>query len=257
MRFLFIALAVLAGCASTTASQKDRARAQIQYDIAVAEMNKGDFRAALRDLLIAIEADATLPQAHNALGLVYHALGRRDESLHHYQEAVRLDPAFSQAHNNLGTLLTEVGRYEEAITHFDKAVSDILYPTPSLAEGNMGWAFYKKGDVEQGVKHLRNAVATNPKFCRGYEWLMRIGLDVDDAGQVIDNCRRFDKYCRKDQEIFDQIAPAYRQEIGYYCGLGYLKAGDQEAARAELQACADPDGGAFATRCAESLGSLR
>lgn len=256
MRVFVFALAALTACATTT-TQKDRARAQIQYDIAVAEMNKGDMRGALRDLLVAIEADPTLPQAHNALGLVYHALGRPDDALDHYQEAVRLDPGFSQAHNNLGSLLTDLGRYEEAIVHFDKAVSDILYPTPSLAEGNMGWAFYKKGDTEQGVKHLRNAVATNPKFCRGYEWLMRIGLDTDDTEQVVGSCRRFDKYCRQDQEILGLMAPAYRQEIGYYCGLGYLKAGDREAARAELQACADPDGGTFATRCAQSLSSLQ
>lgn len=243
------------GCA-TAVSQKKRTRAKIQYDIAVVEMNRGDMRQALRDLLVSVEFDPDLPQARNALGLVYHALGHTDEALLHYERAVSLKPDFSKAYNNMGILLMDLGRYDQAIVAFETALGDILYPTPSLAEGNLGWARYSKGDVEAGIRNLRNAVATSPKFCRGYEWLARIGLDTDAAELVIANCARFDKYCLKDKVIAAKLPPAYVDQMSYYCGLGHLKAGDREAARAAFSTCAKGEGTAAAEKCSESLQAM-
>ena len=79
------------------------------------------------------------------LGMVYHALEHLDESIGHYEQAVELKPSFSEAHNNMGTVLIDLGRYDDAIDSFKVALGDILYRTPALAEGNMGWAYYKKG----------------------------------------------------------------------------------------------------------------
>src|SRR5262249_16525090 len=129
-----LAFLLLAACAPVI-DEKDRARAQVQYDIAVAQMNEGNMRGALRELLAAVQLDPTPAVAHNALGLVYHSIGRLDDALEHYERAVKLNPSFSEAHNNLGVLLIDLGRYDEAIGAFQVALTDILYPTPSLAEG--------------------------------------------------------------------------------------------------------------------------
>ncbi len=254
-RAFAIALALLSGCAATI-TEKDRATARIRYDFAVVQLGEGRTRDALRDLLSAIELDPEQHQFHNAIGLVYHALGRQEEALTHYATAVRLDPGFSSAHNNYGVLLLDLGRYEEAIEQFKRALADVLYPTPSLAEGNMGWAYFKSGDVETGKRRLRNAVATNPKFCRGYEWLARIGLDTEDPDAVVSNCARFVRYCLDDENIAPTIPKSYRDEMSYYCGLGHLKQGDPAGARERFSACADRMGNATAVKCAESLTGL-
>ncbi len=254
-RAFAVALVLLSGCA-TTITKKDRATARIRYDIAVVELNKGNPREALRELLSAVELNPELYQAHHALGLVYHRLGRQEEAISHYEIALRLDPSFSSGHNNFGVVLLTVGRYDEAIEHFKLALADVLYPTPSSAEGNMGWAYYKKGEVETGKRHLRNSVATNPKFCRGYEWLARVGLDTDDPDAVVSNCARFVRYCLDDEKIGPTIPKSYRDEMSYYCGLGHLKQGDPAGARERLSSCADPMGNATAVKCAESLAGL-
>src|SRR5690606_15868580 len=121
----------------------------------------------------------------------YHAMDRHELALEHYREAVRLKPKYSEAQNNFGTLLLSIGRYDEAIAAFEVALSDILYPTPSLAEGNMGWAYYKSGNTDQAVRHLRNAVAADTKFCRGYLWLAQIGVETGDAAEAVASARRF------------------------------------------------------------------
>ena len=70
------------GCASTT-SAASQAQARTHYDIAIATFNVGDVRGALRELLISLELDSQLPEAHNALGLVYHSLKHLKEGLVH------------------------------------------------------------------------------------------------------------------------------------------------------------------------------
>jgi type IV pilus assembly protein PilF len=244
----------IAACAHQI-SEQDQAQARLSYDMGVTDLKQGDARAALRDLLAAEEKDPELPQTQNALGLVYHALGRADDALAHYRRAIKLRDDFSEAYNNMGTLLTDMGRYDEAIAAHLKAMGDILYSTPWLAEGNLAWALYKKGDVGGARKHLRNALATNPKFCRGYEWLAKIDLDQGSADDTVQSCKRFERFCAADPEIADQIPSELLREMRYYMAMGNLKKGDLEAARDAFTQCADETDG-FGARCKSSLSSM-
>lgn len=250
-----ILVALAGGCAATV-SQEDTEGARIHYDIAVANLNEGRLRRALRELMRAVELDPNMPKVHNALGLVYHAMNRSAASLEHYERAVQLDPEYSEAYNNLGTLLLDEGRYDEAIAAFKKALGDILYATPALAEGNMGWAYYQLGNRKKALKHLRNAVATSPKFCRGYEWLARIGLDTDNTELVVKNCQRFTKYCAEAPEVAKTLAADYINKMRYYLAMAYLRQGERDLARAVLDTCAQGGEGQYAGQCEESLSSL-
>ena len=244
-------------CAPTSVDHKAQVAARISYDLGVESFNHGDTRGALQELLKAVKKNPNLAEAHHALGLVFHTLQRHEDALTHYKRAIALKPAFSVAHNNLGTLLLDLGRYDEAIESFDRALSDILYATPSMAEGNLGWAYYKKGEVKTGEKHLRNAVAMNPKFCRGYEWLARIGLDKDDAALTLWAGKRFARYCAEDDAVAHNVSPDYLRQMQYYLGMGYLKKGEHQRAREVFDACAlDDEEAPFGQKCHQSLNTL-
>jgi type IV pilus biogenesis/stability protein PilW len=248
----------LTACATTSqATDKNKFLAQTHYDIAITRFKTGDLRETLRELLKTIELNPELAEAHNALGMVYHALEHLDESLTHYEAAVKFKPTFSEAFNNMGTLLIDLGRYDDAIESFQVAIGDILYRTPALAEGNMGWAYYKKGEVTTGRKHLRNAVATQPKFCRGYEWLARIALDQDTAEGVDKIYRRFDRHCAQDAEVGAVLPTDYIRQMQYYFALSLIKTGRVEQAREMLSRCAlkDAEKG-YAAQCQASLQEL-
>lgn len=244
---------------------KNRASARISYDLGINAFDRGDNREALRALTASAKEDPYLPDAHHALGLVYHSMGKLDQSLAQYREALRLRPKFSEASNNMGILLIDMGHYDDAVQAFEFALSDILYATPTLAEGNMGWAYYQMGKVDLAVEHIGNAVASDPQFCRGYEWLMRIALNQDKAADAVANGRRFYKHCVNNGRIAATLQPDYRAEIDYYLALGHLKQGNRIAAVALLTSCAGPnseladpaDTPTFAARCAQSLKSLR
>jgi type IV pilus biogenesis/stability protein PilW len=252
-------VALVAASCAPAITAKDRAIARTRHDIGVTYLSQGALRDALRELLGAVEADPELADAHNALGLVYHALGRHKEALDHYDKAVLYNPEFSEAHNNRGALLLALERYDGAIASFKKALGNILYATPSLAEGNLGWAYFKKGEVETGITHLRNAVAMNPKFCRGYGWLAEIETERDKPDQVVAYCMRFEKHCTGDPAIARTIPPSFLAEMKFRLGFGYEKLGHRKEARAAFSECAaeqSESAAEFQTKCARSLAAL-
>jgi len=60
---------------------------------------------------------ATYPReafAFNALGAAYIRLGRFEESVEPFQQAIRLDPRFTPAYSNLSASYLAIGRYDEA-----------------------------------------------------------------------------------------------------------------------------------------------
>jgi len=233
-----------------------RTQARIHYDLGLTSFNQGDMRGALRELLVAADNDRTFPQVHNALGLVYHALGRREDAEKHYLQAVKLKKDFSEAYNNLGTLEIDLGHYDKAIAAFEKSLSDLLYTTPYLAEANMGWAYYKKGDVKQGIFYLNHAVSTFPHFCRGYVWLAEISLATNNFRDVLAECDRFDRYCSDENQHIPQDTV---DQMHYFRGMSYLKQGYKRAARDALRKCAAHDGDApsYAHECTLVLRSMR
>jgi tetratricopeptide (TPR) repeat protein len=55
-------------------------------------------------------------------GNVLQDLGRFDEAIPHYREAVRIKPRYAEAQYNWGLALQQLGRTEEAIAHFREAL---------------------------------------------------------------------------------------------------------------------------------------
>ena len=49
-------------------------------------------------------------------------LGRHQESIVHYQEALRIKPNYANAHYDWGNALHALGRYQEAIVHHQVAL---------------------------------------------------------------------------------------------------------------------------------------
>jgi type IV pilus assembly protein PilF len=219
-----LCLCVPLGCGPT---QKDIESAQIHYELAVNAMeNAHDAPTALHELQVALQLNPRMADAQNATGLVLHLmLHRPEQAVPHYLEAIKLDPKNSEIKNNLGACYLDLGRYAEAIALFEQALQDVLYRTPFIAQGNLGWALYKSGDTRGAVEHLKIAVQLNPEYCQGYRSL---GMIYNDAGQLTDARRAF--------EAFQKRCPQL-PEGHYRLGLVLLKLDEQSKARAEFAAC--------------------
>jgi protein O-mannosyl-transferase len=85
--------------------------------------DKGEWQEALEWYQRAMESwPGAYAGNNNDLGIALVHLGRTDEALVQFQEAVRLDGKFIDAHYNLGLLLKQLGRPEEAKKQFEEVL---------------------------------------------------------------------------------------------------------------------------------------
>jgi tetratricopeptide (TPR) repeat protein len=143
----------------------------------------------------------------------------------HYKKALEARPGFSEAKTNLANVYLAQARYDEAIKLYEEALNDMLYPTPYIAQGNIGWALYKKGETERALQSIKAAVTLNPGFCLGYK---NLGIIYDETGNLSEACRYFGHY----REACPDVADAYLRE-----GACQVKLGKMEEARQSFTAC--------------------
>jgi tetratricopeptide (TPR) repeat protein len=127
--------------------------------------------ASLNDLGRREEALAAFEQAlrldpNNALaysnrGKVLHELGRPKEALASFEQALRLDPDLAVAHNNLGLMLCELGRPKEALASFEQALR---------LDPNYGDAHANRGRVLGDLRRPKEALAA-------FEQALRLGAN--------------------------------------------------------------------------------
>jgi tetratricopeptide (TPR) repeat protein len=76
-------------------------KAQQHLELAYAYEERNEFESALRECELAFQLAPDWAEAHNLQGIVLEGLGRGEEAIAAYREAVRLDPAFREARENL------------------------------------------------------------------------------------------------------------------------------------------------------------
>ncbi|MBU8899415.1 social gliding motility protein Tgl [Corallococcus sp. H22C18031201] len=248
--FLACSLAVvvaLAGCVHVP-TDKERNSSQIHFDLGVQQQQNGDVQDALREFQKALEYNPENAEAHNAMGILLHLAFRRPaEAKGHYEEALKLRPTFSEARTNLANVELDQGRYDQAIKLYEEVLNDMLYATPFIAQGNLGWAQYKKGETDKALQSIKAAVTLNPNFCLGYK---NLGLIYDETGRTEDACRQFGRY----RENCPEVADAYLREGVCQAKLGQVEAAKQAFSQCEAKAKASEQG--LKDDCQRLLGHL-
>jgi len=168
--------------------------------------------------------------AHNNLGFALEQLGRTDQALAHYREAVRSDPTFGNARNNLGNLLLERDAAEEAVEQFRAAVAhrpqealgyvnlaaalirqrkakeavavfksglEALPEEPDLLL-NLGNALAASGDTQAAAVRYRQALDANPDLALAHN---NLGYLLADEGKLEDAHRHYEQALRIDPAL--------------------------------------------------------
>jgi tetratricopeptide (TPR) repeat protein len=76
-------------------------QAQQHLDLAYDHQDGDEFTSALRECETAIRFDPGYAEPHNLRGIVLEELGRKEEAIAAYAQAVGLDPSFDEARENL------------------------------------------------------------------------------------------------------------------------------------------------------------
>ncbi len=211
------------GCVHADASEREQSL--LHSELAVQNLVR-EPQLALKEAEKALEFDSENADAWHIKALVlHHSFTRLEEAQAAYAKALELKKPFSEARTNLGNLYMDQKRYDDAIAQYQMALDDVMYPTPYIPKGNMGWAWYKKGDNKQAINLLKEAISMNPKFCLGELWLGQVYEGQDKSSESCKYFARFREHC-------PERADAWQRD-----GLCLSNAGDKQAAAKAFDAC--------------------
>jgi type IV pilus assembly protein PilF len=178
---LFAALAVVAGCESTSSTKNVAIptvsaptpppppqeapapyRAQLHTEIAAGFYERGQMEVALQELGEAVKLDPKNARTYNVYGLVYAMIGQDANAQQNFLKAIELAPNDSEIRQNWGWYLCTHGRAKESIQEFELAVRNPLYKTPDISLVNAGKCSVEIGDNKRGEEFFKRALSINP-----------------------------------------------------------------------------------------------
>jgi tetratricopeptide (TPR) repeat protein len=109
------------------------------------------------------------PLAWYSLGIAYGELGRHQEAVDAFKEALRLKPDYAEAWNNLGTAYSHQGRHQEAIQACKEALR--LKPDYPVAWHNLGVAHHRLDRYQEAIKAYKEAIRLKPDFAEAWNGL--------------------------------------------------------------------------------------
>lgn len=154
-----------------------------------------EFKAAVSHLRMAIELDPRFIKAYDNLGLTYEGLGRYDDAIRVYQQAINLND--QQEHPspwpplNLGTLLVKLGRFQEA---GDSLQESLRYdPQFPKAHCQMGLLLEKERKNDEAVHELNLAAKFDPADPEPHYMLGGLYQHLGDKARAEAESKTFEK----------------------------------------------------------------
>jgi len=145
---------------------------------AICHQRMGDLAAAEHTFRLALAAEPTFADVQNNLGLLYAALGRKDEAVLAYQRALELDAGCLSAEVNLGRVFQDNGDLGRAEAAFLSVLA--ADPNYTVALYNLGNLYKDQGRAEEAEALYRRTLALNR---RNPDALVNLGLILGETGR--------------------------------------------------------------------------
>jgi serine/threonine-protein kinase len=167
------------------------------------------------------KAVATYPDApinYTRLAEVYSRMGRHEDAIEQYKEAIRVEPAMSAALNGLATeYLEHLGRVDLALQWLRRQIAyDPPYVWPYYY---MAYACVGADKLDEAAAALESALKIDPEFTEGLELLGHVYRLQGRYGEAL---AAFDRQFKADEE---NVEPQYNM------GIVYQKMGQGNRAR--------------------------
>jgi len=149
-------------------SESTSMRANLLLTLGVLHWRKGDYEQAIETLHKALRSAANMQdkwfeaECFNALALVQASIGKHEEAIDSYKQAIKLAPTQIFAWNNLGNLCLKINRNHEALITFQKAIEHNR--TDAIAWNGMGDVYSRSGYIDDAIAAYRKAIEFAPSL---------------------------------------------------------------------------------------------
>ncbi len=155
------------------------------YNLGNALNNIGRPQEAIFHFEQALRLKPDFTEAHNNLAATWEAMGQRSQAIKCYEQILRLKPDYAEAHNNLANALTKIGRVQEAIEHYQQA----LHFRPEYAEfyNNLGAAYVALGQQLQAIEQYEQALRLRADYAEAHYNLATALINTDRTEEAIEH----------------------------------------------------------------------
>lgn len=170
------------------ASGQPQSEVAALYDQARASEKSGDYGAAERVYLRALELAPGNPEALKRLGIVEQTEMKFDESITHFKRALSRDAQYPEVNFFIGVSYLGQNDFTNAIQSFQRELATAK--PHRRCRYYLGLAFQSAGRMEEAISAFNGAVAENPKEADALYELARIYKNA--SMEVIDRLRTID-----------------------------------------------------------------
>jgi tetratricopeptide (TPR) repeat protein len=185
--------------------------ADSDFNLGVTLMRLGKVQEAIGHYEQALRRNPDFYSAHNNLGSALLQAGKATEAIGHYEQALRIKPDFAEAHYNFGVTLEKLGRTPEAIGHYEQAIR--INPDFAEPHNNLGYALLQAGKVPEAIGHYEQAVRIKPDFAAAH---YNLGRALVQQGRLQEAISHWEQALR--------LAPDFA-EVHYNLGLALVQQG--------------------------------
>ena len=208
----------LAACVPYEKVRPAKERATYHYMMGVAALDEDNPTDALKEFLLAEEADDRDPKIQSALAQAYWLKQAHDLAEEHFKNAIELSDV-PDYYQNLAALYLSMERYDDAISAFRSAADNLLFDRPALAWTGIGLANFQKQDYAASEHAYKKAIAINSRY---YLAPFHLGELYYKQGRPVEALDMFTRTV--------ELAPRFPNGH-YWQGLVYMKIKDAKKAK--------------------------
>jgi len=212
---------------------------------------RSDFESAAEFYRKAVGVHPEIPELEANLGLMYYQIGKNQQAIDAFNQAIRLKPGLFVPNLFLGLAYVRLKRFNDAIPYLKRAV--LLNPTDIQARLALGHAYTGIGKTRQATESYLRLVELDPKSADGWLQLGVSYLEQVEADTRVLLARHKDSAYFEtlvadtfaEQGAFIQAADAYKKAltfpavpVGVHAAYGFvlLRQHDLPGAQRELNA---------------------
>lgn len=219
---IFTLMIFLSACASTDSGNKQRA--QLHLELGTSYLSRGEYPAALSELLKAENYDSSNPVIQNHLGLAYYVRGKMDSAEEHLRRAIRLAPNYTEARNNLARILIDQNKLDEAGKLLRVSEKDLTYLEPEKTFLNLGLLEFKRQKYIHAAAQFKRSLELKRQNCTAGNYY----------GRSLYELRKYNLAAMALDQAAEWCSASGFEEPLYYSALSYYSLGDRDRVRARV-----------------------
>lgn len=170
-------------------SEATGTRANLLLTLGVLHWRKGEYEKADEILQEALQSAARMrdnwfeAECFNAIALVRSSMGRNDDAIDAYKQAIRLAPDQIFAWNNLGNLCLKIQRNDEAMIAFQKSLEH--NDKDPIAWNGLGDVYSRIEYVDDAIAAYRKSIEAGPMLAHPWNGLGEMYARIGRSNEAV------------------------------------------------------------------------